>query len=81
MVATREQQTSVPIPSSVQVIDTTAAGDSFNAAYLSGRLAGHAPALAADFGNRLAGSVIAHRGAIIPKAAMPAFDLWSRDSS
>lgn len=81
VVATREQQTSVPIPSSVAVIDTTAAGDSFNAAYLSGRLAGHTPVVAANFGNRLAGSVIAHRGAVIPKSAMPVFDLWSGDSS
>jgi 2-dehydro-3-deoxygluconokinase len=53
-----------------QVVDTTAAGDSFAAGYLSRRLAG-APALdAALFGNRLAARVIQHRGALIAPALM-----------
>lgn len=51
-------------------VDTTAAGDSFNAAYLAARLTGQDPAAAAAMGNRLAGRVIAHRGALIPRAAM-----------
>jgi len=53
-----------------QVVDTTAAGDSFAAGYLARRLAGDAPAQAAAFGNRLAARVIQHRGAVIPAAAM-----------
>ena len=53
------------------VIDTTAAGDSFAAAYLAARLAGAEPADAARCGHRLAGEVVRHRGAIIPRAAMP----------
>ena len=53
------------------VVDTTAAGDSFAAAYLAARLAGAEPAAAARCGHRLAGAVVCHRGAIIPRAAMP----------
>lgn len=53
------------------VVDTTAAGDSFAAAYLAARLAGAEPRAAARAGHRLAGAVIRHPGAIIPRAAMP----------
>jgi 2-dehydro-3-deoxygluconokinase len=53
------------------VMDTTAAGDSFAAAYLAARLAGRAPHDAARAGHRLAGAVVRHRGAIIPAVAMP----------
>ncbi len=52
--------------------DTTAAGDSFNAAYLAARRAGASPAEAARAGHRLAAAVIRHPGAIIPRHAMPA---------
>ncbi|MFL5336418.1 MAG: sugar kinase [Geminicoccaceae bacterium] len=55
-----------------RVVDTTAAGDSFAAAYLATRLAGGDPAVAAAAGHRLAGAVVSHRGAIIPQDAMPA---------
>ena len=54
------------------VVDTTAAGDSFAAAYLAARLNGLAPAAAVRCGHRLAGEVVRHRGAIIPRSAMPA---------
>jgi 2-dehydro-3-deoxygluconokinase len=52
------------------VIDSTAAGDSFNAAYLAARLFGADPAQAGRSGNHLAARVIAHPGAIIPADAM-----------
>jgi 2-dehydro-3-deoxygluconokinase len=52
------------------VVDSTAAGDSFNAAYLAARLFGADPAQAGRRGNRLAARVIAHPGAIIPADAM-----------
>ena len=52
-------------------VDTTAAGDSFNAGYLSGRLAGRKAPDAALAGHRLAAVTIAHRGAIVPREAMP----------
>jgi 2-dehydro-3-deoxygluconokinase len=48
------------------VVDTTAAGDSFAAGYLSRRLKAGTAQEAADFGNQLAARVIQHRGAIIP---------------
>jgi 2-dehydro-3-deoxygluconokinase len=52
-------------------VDTTAAGDSFSAGYIAARRAGAAPEAAAAAGHRLAGVVVRHRGAIIPREAMP----------
>jgi 2-dehydro-3-deoxygluconokinase len=52
-------------------VDTTGAGDSFNAGYLAARLAGIEPVDAAQCANVLAGAVIMHRGAIMPREAMP----------
>jgi 2-dehydro-3-deoxygluconokinase len=54
-----------------QVVDTTAAGDSFAGAYLAARLGGATPAQAASAGNELAAVVIQHHGALIPLEAMP----------
>jgi 2-dehydro-3-deoxygluconokinase len=52
------------------VVDSTAAGDSFNAGYLAARLLGAEPPAAAGLGNRLAARVIGHPGAVIPAQAM-----------
>jgi 2-dehydro-3-deoxygluconokinase len=54
-----------------RVVDTTAAGDSFAAAYLAARLRGTGPVEAASAGHRLAGAVVGYPGAIIPLTAMP----------
>lgn len=62
----------VPIGTRQKPVDTTAAGDSFNAAYLAARLAGSSPDELARNGHRLAAAVIMHPGAIIPQDAMPA---------
>ncbi len=61
----------VPTYPVAQVVDTTAAGDSFAGAYLSRRLLGLDPAACAAWGNRVASVVVQHRGAIIPHDAMP----------
>ena len=53
-----------------KVIDTTAAGDSFSAGYLSVRLTGGNAEDAAKRGHLTASTVIQYRGAIIPKSAM-----------
>jgi 2-dehydro-3-deoxygluconokinase len=71
LAVTAAESRSIAAPAAAQVVDTTGAGDSFNAAYLNGRLAGQTVAAAAMAANRLAGIVIQHRGAIIPKADLP----------
>jgi 2-dehydro-3-deoxygluconokinase len=67
--ADKNGRETVPVPEVVQPIDTTAAGDSFNAAYLAARLNGENPVQAAVAAHGLAGQVIQHRGAIMPRAA------------
>jgi len=56
----------VPVPRVVQPLDTTAAGDSFNAGYLAARFKGEDAKAAALSGHELANIVIQHRGAIVP---------------
>ena len=55
----------------VPVIDTTAAGDSFNAGFIAAMMQGKSSTEAAKSGHTLAASVIQHQGAIIPVSAMP----------
>lgn len=60
------QHTRVSGETVARPVDTTAAGDSFNAAYLAARLTGDSAEEAARAGHRLAARVIATQGAIIP---------------
>lgn len=61
----------VPVQGEVRQVDTTGAGDSFNAGYLAARLSGHGAEQAARWGHKVASAVIQHPGAIIPSEAMP----------
>lgn len=73
LVESQGERFDIPAHPVQRVIDTTAAGDSFSAAYLAQRLKGASPQEAAEAGHRLASLVIQHPGALIPKSVMPVF--------
>lgn len=56
------------------VLDTTAAGDAFNAGFLAAWLEERDLKDCCRAGNALAGAVIQHRGAIIPASATPSLE-------
>ncbi|WP_299689044.1 sugar kinase [uncultured Vibrio sp.] len=57
------------------IVDTTAAGDSFSAGFLAKRLCGGTAVESAASGHAVAGTVIQYAGAIIPAEAMPELSL------
>ncbi len=59
----------VPAAAGVDVLDSTGAGDAFNAGYLAMRLHGSSAAEAARFAHELAAVVVRHPGAIVPREA------------
>ncbi len=59
-------QTCPTVPQAETVVDTTAAGDSFNGAWLASTLKHCDPAIALEQAHQQATRVIAHKGAIIP---------------
>lgn len=69
--ATAAERLQIPAHAVAHVVDTTAAGDAFNAAFLAASLSGHSPATCCETGNRLAARVIQHLGALLPREATP----------
>lgn len=63
-----------PLPPRRMAVDTTGAGDSFNAGWLAGRQAGLAPPDAIARAAGLAAQVVLYPGAILPRHAMPVIE-------
>ena len=64
-------QPSAPLGPVKKVVDSTAAGDSFNAGYLGAVAQGHGDDAALAAGHALASHVVGFRGAIVPEAQCP----------
>lgn len=71
LVITHDERVELAPNKITNVVDTTAAGDSFGAGYLSQRLLDKSVLEAIAMGHKLAGTVIQHKGAIIEKQYMP----------
>jgi 2-dehydro-3-deoxygluconokinase len=65
LIATASERVRIAPKPAKSVVDATGAGDSFNGAYLSARLAGKSLREAAEEGHRVAGVVIGQKGALV----------------
>jgi len=61
----------MPAVPAVPAVDTTGAGDSFNAGFLAAWLQGAEAKVAVEAGRKVAAAVVQHAGAIIPASSMP----------
>jgi len=66
------QVESIALPQIKAPLDTSGAGDSFNAAYLAARIRGCDPVRSVKFAAQLAAQTIMQRGALLPEASWPA---------
>lgn len=62
----------LPTPPVAGIVDTTGAGDAFNAGYLAARVAGAGPAACVTAGQAMAAVVLSHHGALASKSALSA---------
>lgn len=72
LVAQNRSRDRVVPPRRIDPVDTTGAGDAFNAGYLAARVRGKDALESAETGNALAGVVVQHPGAIVPRVVMSA---------
>ena len=70
--ADETEQFHLPVTPVANVVDTTAAGDSFNGSFIAARIAGKSAHDALDFAARVAAEVIQHKGAVITMDAYAA---------
>lgn len=76
LAADGEETLHVAAQGGVRPVDTTAAGDAFNAGYIAARLEGRDIAAAAGLGHKVAARVVETQGAILPRADWDAAD-WT----
>lgn len=72
-VLSRGQKLAACASRAVSPVDTTGAGDSFNAGFLAARLDGADAVSAVTAGQALAALVVQHRGALVPRDALSQF--------
>ncbi|HAS24039.1 MAG TPA: ketodeoxygluconokinase [Vibrio sp.] len=70
-VVTKENTNKIAALKVDNVVDTTAAGDSFSAGYLAKRILGGSVSESALAGHKIASTVIQYRGAVIPPYVLP----------
>jgi 2-dehydro-3-deoxygluconokinase len=70
LIAIGSKRYSVAARKGATMVDATGAGDSFNGAYISARLAGLSPKDSAEAAHRTASIVIGHKGALIDPALL-----------
>lgn len=70
LIATADDRVRVAPAPGAKVVDATGAGDSFNGAYLSARIAGKSLKEAAEAAHRVAGIVIGQKGALVDPALL-----------
>jgi len=73
IVMTPDESHEIDVQPVTNVVDTTSAGDSFNGAYLGARIVGKSLPDATRLAASVAGEVIQHPGAIVPKEAFKSF--------
>ncbi|WNC72853.1 sugar kinase [Thalassotalea psychrophila] len=67
LISVEGKRTKIDIIPVTEVVDTTSAGDAFNGGYLSARQSGKSVTDAVTYAASVAGCVIQHKGAIVPK--------------